>query len=125
MYGSKDPTAAAKAQQEAVLMETEISALQADLAKLEGSSASPSSPSPAATPAAVPAPASSVQSQGGGGDRARVLYDFVAERPEELSLRAGDEVTVLDSSEAEGWWEGMDGDGRTGFFPGSYVEMIH
>jgi hypothetical protein len=56
-----------------------------------------------------------------GEVRARALYDFVAEREEELSLKvvfclgsnvsyvakAGDVVIVVDDSDIDGWWEAM------------------
>lgn len=113
---TKDKEGAGKAQQEALSLQGDIECLQADKERLEERLTSPGGGAASAPVAAA--------SSGGATQKARVLYDFVAERPEELSLTAGDEVTVLDSSETEGWWEGMASDGKTGFFPGSYVQLV-
>jgi len=56
----------------------------------------------------------------------RVVHDFVAEGPEELSLRAGDEVQCHQKQQ-DGWWFGVIVDGdrpRGGLFPGAYVEEL-
>ena len=56
----------------------------------------------------------------------RAIYDFVAEGPEELSLRAGDEVQCHQKQD-DGWWFGVVVDGerpRGGLFPGAYVEEL-
>ena len=39
-----------------------------------------------------------------------------------MSLREGDIVVVVDTLE-NGWWRGV-ADGRSGWFPASYVEVI-
>ena len=41
----------------------------------------------------------------------RAIYDFVAEGPEELSLRAGDEVQCHQKQD-DGWWFGVVVDGE-------------
>jgi len=55
--------------------------------------------------------------------KARALYDFDAENAEELRLQQGDiieNVTQLD----ENWYNG-DSNGRSGYFPVNYVEIIN
>jgi len=39
----------------------------------------------------------------------KVLYDFVAKAPGEISLKAGDVVEVTDSNGVSGWWSGKIG----------------
>ncbi|ORY03015.1 BAR-domain-containing protein [Basidiobolus meristosporus CBS 931.73] len=56
----------------------------------------------------------------------RVLYGFDGESNDELSIRKGDIVTVLDEID-DGWWVGeiVDNSGkRVGIFPSNYVEEI-
>ncbi|KAJ3016451.1 hypothetical protein HKX48_004026 [Thoreauomyces humboldtii] len=49
------------------------------------------------------------------------LYDFVGERESDLSFKKGDTITVIKSGSPADWWSGSVG-GRTGEFPGNYVE---
>ena len=49
-----------------------------------------------------------------------VLYDYRAQRSDELNLFAGDEVSVL-YKDTENWWMGELQDGQQGFFPSNYV----
>lgn len=51
----------------------------------------------------------------------RVLFDYEAQRDDELTLRVGDIVVIL--REDEGWWEG-DLNGQVGVFPSNFVEKI-
>ncbi len=53
--------------------------------------------------------------------RARALYDFVARNEQEITLKKGDIIDVLEQE--EGWWNGSS-NGATGLFPGNYVELI-
>ena len=57
--------------------------------------------------------------------QARALYDFEA-RPDsgELSLREGDILTVTNKNVGDGWWEGSNSRGQTGFFPEAYIEVM-
>ncbi len=130
----KDPEAHSKALAEVAAVAGEIAVLENDLRRLEK----------AQQAAVIPAAASVVSpNQSMTEVRARALYDFVAERDEELSLKAGDIVVVIDE-EDEGWWEvvkvsgsagggaagaggqgvGAYGTGATGFVPGSYLQKI-
>ena len=49
-----------------------------------------------------------------------VLYDYKAQRSDELDLFAGDEIVVL-FRDTENWWMGELQDGQQGFFPANYV----
>ncbi|KAK3606716.1 hypothetical protein CHS0354_005854 [Potamilus streckersoni] len=52
----------------------------------------------------------------------QVLYNFTAEKPGDLSLKAGDSVTVVQTLE-NGWFLGCKGQ-NVGWFPKSFVEII-
>jgi hypothetical protein len=47
--------------------------------------------------------------------RCRVLFEYEAQRDDELTLQVGEELTIL--QEDEGWWLGLAYDGRQGLFP--------
>jgi len=70
-------------------------------------------PAPAAAQPALPA----VPSVG----RCRALYDYGAQEADELTLREGDVIDVIQKSGE--WWEGTL-NGKTGVFPANYVEDI-
>ncbi|CAB3978860.1 DNA mismatch repair Msh2-like [Paramuricea clavata] len=48
-----------------------------------------------------------------------ILYDYDAKSPGDLSIKAGQRVTVINSSSID-WWEGSY-KGKVGFFPASYA----
>jgi len=52
----------------------------------------------------------------------RALYDFSGSS-DELSFRAGDEITVIHEV-LDDWWVGMDKGGRKGLFPATYTEPV-
>ncbi|XP_063218973.1 sorting nexin lst-4 isoform X1 [Bacillus rossius redtenbacheri] len=53
----------------------------------------------------------------------RALYDFSGEpNTAELSISAGEVLTVTRQDVGEGWWEGINSVGKTGLFPAAYVE---
>ena len=52
----------------------------------------------------------------------KAIYDFEAETSEELTLRVGSIITVLEEID-EGWWIG-ESEGRIGMFPANYVEPV-
>ncbi|CAG8504074.1 11876_t:CDS:10 [Acaulospora colombiana] len=54
------------------------------------------------------------------GDYVRVLYDYDAQSPEELTIKEGDVIEVTDRDVGNGWWEGTL-NGVRGQFPASYV----
>jgi len=55
----------------------------------------------------------------------RANFDFTAEAPNELSMKAGDIINVIKEID-EGWWQGemADGSGRSGIFPQNYTTEI-
>lgn len=56
--------------------------------------------------------------------KAKVLYDFHAENPGEISIAENELVTVFTEEELEGWLEGENTRGEVGLFPASYVDLI-
>lgn len=54
--------------------------------------------------------------------QAHVLYDFERQASGELSISAGEVVTVTNKDVGEGWWEGVNTRGEMGLFPATYVE---
>ena len=48
------------------------------------------------------------------------LYDYQAQRSDELSFVRGDVITVL-YKDNDNWWMGELPDGSQGFFPANYV----
>ncbi|XP_018495380.1 sorting nexin-18 isoform X2 [Galendromus occidentalis] len=53
--------------------------------------------------------------------KVKVLYDFDAQAPGEISIREGDTVTVTSRDVGEGWCEGINAKGEVGLFPESYI----
>lgn len=57
--------------------------------------------------------------------KVRGLYDFMGEpNTAELSITAGEVLTVTRTDVGEGWWEGLNSRGQSGLFPEAYVEKI-
>lgn len=57
-------------------------------------------------------------------DKARVLFPYVAENEDELSIEEGDIINVLDRElEDSGWWKG-ELNGKVGVFPDNFVDII-
>jgi len=54
--------------------------------------------------------------------QAKCKFDFDSAEAGDLSLKTGDIVDVAEVGD-DGWWTGGV-DGRTGIFPGGYVELI-
>ncbi|XP_044580368.1 uncharacterized protein LOC123262257 isoform X3 [Cotesia glomerata] len=52
-----------------------------------------------------------------------VLYNFDARHRDELDLKAGYKITVIDKSEKD-WWKGKCLGGKAGYFPSAYVMKI-
>ncbi|GAA5852174.1 hypothetical protein JCM8547_006689 [Rhodosporidiobolus lusitaniae] len=74
-------------------------------------------------------PSSSSEISGGGGERkvpkrVRALFDFDGQTAEELPLRRGEEVVVLEEVSPD-WWRGESmASGRKGIFPTNYIEPL-
>ncbi|KAF6216071.1 hypothetical protein GE061_000409 [Apolygus lucorum] len=55
--------------------------------------------------------------------KVQAMYDFSGEPGSaELSIVAGEILTVTRSDVGEGWWEGTNQNGETGLFPAAYVQ---
>ena len=67
--------------------------------------------------ASAPAPADSKT-----GPMCRAKFDYAPQNGDELALKIGDVITVLNKQE-DGWWEGTL-EGRRGVFPANYVEEL-
>ncbi len=68
------------------------------------------------------------QYSGAPPEPARVIHDFVAENPIELTIRRGETIHVLSKVDpATGapcnWWQGRSANGTIGIFPANYVQI--
>ena len=54
------------------------------------------------------------------GEQVVAMYDYQAQRSDELSMKRGDVVTVL-YRDNDNWWMGENAEGKQGFFPANYV----
>ena len=61
---------------------------------------------------------------GGGNKKGQILYDFMAQGDDEVTVAVGDEVVVLDDTRSEEWWmvRRMK-NGKEGVVPSSYIEV--
>ncbi|KAH7888161.1 hypothetical protein F5I97DRAFT_959807 [Phlebopus sp. FC_14] len=91
---------------------------------------STASAAPASTPAPsfprrqVPPAAPQHEVEEVRGEWAEVLYDYTGEDPGDLTIQAGSRVLVTDKS-SDDWWTGqIEGQGRGGLFPASYVKLL-
>ena len=62
---------------------------------------------------------------GGGAQRkGKVLYDFMAQGDDEVTVAVDDEVVVLDDTKSEDWWNVRRlKNGKEGVMPSSYIEV--
>ncbi|KAL2372843.1 hypothetical protein RJ035_001477 [Blastomyces gilchristii] len=61
---------------------------------------------------------------GGARKKGQVLYDFMAQGDDEVTVAVGDEVIILDDSKSDEWWMVRRlKNGREGVVPSSYVEL--
>ncbi|KAG7207117.1 hypothetical protein KM043_000992 [Ampulex compressa] len=59
------------------------------------------------------------------GQQVRALYDFNGESGTvELSISAGEILTVIRDNVGDGWCEGFNQNGRSGLFPAAYVQAV-
>jgi hypothetical protein len=63
-------------------------------------------------------------SSGQGQKKGQVLYDFMAQGDDEVTVAVGDEVIVIDDTKSEEWWQVRRlKNGKEGVVPSSYVEI--
>ncbi|KAG9242078.1 actin cytoskeleton-regulatory complex protein sla1 [Calycina marina] len=61
---------------------------------------------------------------GGGLKTGQMLYEFMAQGDDEVTVAVGDEVIVLDDTKSEEWWQVRRvKNGKEGVVPSSYVEI--
>ncbi|XP_006607737.1 sorting nexin lst-4 [Apis dorsata] len=59
------------------------------------------------------------------GHQVRALYDFTGEPgTSELSITAGEILSVMRDNVGDGWCEGFNQNGKSGLFPAAYVQII-
>lgn len=54
---------------------------------------------------------------------AKALYDYAAASAEEISFSEGDELVIVDSSDAS-WWKALKGNSNVALVPATYVELL-
>lgn len=60
----------------------------------------------------------------GGQKKGQILYDFMAQGDDEVTVALGDEVVVIDDTKSEEWWMVRRlKNGKEGVVPSSYVEI--
>jgi hypothetical protein len=65
-----------------------------------------------------------VAAAGGSQKKGQVLYDFMAQGDDEVTVAIGDEVIVIDDTKSEEWWQVRRlRNGKEGVVPSSYVEI--
>lgn len=63
-------------------------------------------------------------SSGGGLRKGKILYDFMAQGDDEVTVTIGDEVAILDDTKSEEWWMIRRlKNSKQGVVPSSYVEI--
>ncbi|KAM0339463.1 hypothetical protein ACHAPU_010910 [Fusarium lateritium] len=63
-------------------------------------------------------------SSGGGLKKGLILYDFMAQGDDEVTVAVGDDVFVLDDTKSEEWWQVRRlKNGKEGVVPSSYIEI--
>ena len=61
---------------------------------------------------------------GGGQKKGQILYDFMAQGDDEVTVAVGDEVVVVDDTKSDDWWMVRRlKNGKEGVVPSSYVEI--
>ena len=63
-------------------------------------------------------------SENGGQRKGQILYDFMAQGDDEVTVAVGDEVVIMDDTKSEEWWMVRRiKNGKEGVVPSSYIEV--
>lgn len=54
----------------------------------------------------------------------RALHDYTPQNEDDLKLRRGEWVTLVETPGGGGWWRGRTEEGGEGWFPRTYVEYV-
>lgn len=88
------------------------------MGNIKGAADGTGTPIKKAPPPPPPKPGAASKQQ-----KAMALYDFLGERPSDLSFRKGEIIEIITAGGPSDWWVGRS-NGKQGDFPGNYVEQL-
>lgn len=85
----------------------------------------------APSPAMIPSPVTPIAADGEEeeeelvtqGETGSALYDFLADGEDELSVKEGEQLFILDRVSSDEWWKCRNVHGAEGVVPSSYIEV--